>query len=100
MKLVIDASVGVAASATPVGFAQFRGMELVAPALMWIEAGSVLHATMWRGELRRDQAEPMFERRRAAPIKRVEPRKLQNEACRLADEMGWETYDALTAQRA
>ena len=62
---------------------------------MWIEAGSVLHATMWRGELRRDQAEPMFERLHAAPIKRVEPRKLQHEAWTLADEMGWaKTYDA------
>lgn len=95
MKLVVDASVAVAASATPVGFARFRGIDLVAPPLLWIEAGSALHATMWRGELQREQAEPMLERLHAAPIKRVEPRKLQSEAWALADEMGWaKTYDA------
>jgi hypothetical protein len=74
VKLVVDASVAVAASSTPVGFARFRGIELVAPPLLWIEAGSVLHAMMWRGELRRDQAEPMVERVHSAPIKRVRPK--------------------------
>ena len=95
MKLVVDASVTVAASATPVGFARFRGIELVAPPLLWIEVCSALHAAMWRGELRRDQAEPMLQRALTAPIKRVEPEALQNESWALADEMGWaKTYDA------
>ncbi|MEA2234261.1 MAG: hypothetical protein QOD83_4077 [Solirubrobacteraceae bacterium] len=44
MKLVIDASVAVAASATPVGFTRFRRIELVAPPLLWIEVVSALHA--------------------------------------------------------
>ncbi|MHB1809914.1 MAG: hypothetical protein ACYCU0_11560 [Solirubrobacteraceae bacterium] len=52
MKLVIDASVAVAASANAVGFHRFRRYELVAPPLMWIEATSALHAMQWRGELR------------------------------------------------
>jgi hypothetical protein len=39
LKLVIDASVVVAAAANPVGFERFRRFELVAPHLMWIEAG-------------------------------------------------------------
>jgi hypothetical protein len=45
---------------TPVGFTRFRGIELVAPPLLWIEVVSALHAAMWRGELRRDQAEPNY----------------------------------------
>ena len=95
MKLVVDASVAVAASSTPVGFARFRGIELVAPPLLWIEVGSVLHAMMWRGERRRDQGEPMVERVRTAPIKRVDRRALQKDAWTVSDEMGWaKTYDS------
>jgi len=95
VKLVIDASVAVAASATPVGFVRFDGVELVAPPLLWIEVASALHAAMWRGELRRDQAEPMLQRALAAPIRRVEPDALAQESWAIADEMGWaKTYDA------
>jgi len=66
VKLVVDASVAIAAAATPVGFARFTGIDLVAPPLLWIEVVSSLHAAMWRGELRRDQAEPQY----AAPSPR------------------------------
>lgn len=95
MRLVIDAGVTVAASATPLGFARFRRYELVAPPLMWIEAQSALHAMMWRGELRREQIEPVRARALAAPVERVEPPELADEVWRLADEFGWaKTYDA------
>lgn len=80
MKLVVDASVAVAASASPVGFMRFRGLELVGPPLMWIEAASALHASMWRGELRSDRAETMLKRVLAAPVERVEPDGLQHAA--------------------
>lgn len=56
MKLVVDASVAVAATATPLGFERLRAFELIAPPLLWIEAESVLHAMLWRGEVRADQA--------------------------------------------
>jgi predicted nucleic acid-binding protein len=95
VKLVVDASVAVAASVTPVGFTRFRGIELVAPPLLWIEVVSVLHAAMWRGELRRDQAEPMLQRVLAAPIARMEPESLLIDSWAVADELGWaKTYDA------
>ena len=95
MKLVVDASVAIAASATPVGFARFDGIELVAPPLLWIEVVSALHAAMWRGELRRDQAEPMRQRALNAPIRRTEPERLLAESWTVADELGWaKTYDA------
>jgi predicted nucleic acid-binding protein len=95
VTLVIDASVAIAACATPVGFARFRGIDLVAPPLLWIEVVSALHAAMWRGELRRDQAEPMLRRALAAPIRRVEPDSLPADSWAAADELGWaKTYDA------
>lgn len=95
MKLVIDASVVAAAAANPVGFERFRRFELVAPPLMWIEAVSTLHAMLWRGELRREQAEPVLGRVLAAPVRRDEPDGLAREAWKVADEMGWaKTYDA------
>jgi predicted nucleic acid-binding protein len=95
VKLVIDASVAFAASASPLGFARFRRFELVAPPLLWIEVTSALHAAMFRGELRRDQAEPMLQRALAAAITQTEPPGLQQAAWMLADEFGWaKTYDA------
>lgn len=95
MKLVIDSSVAIAASANPLGFERFRRYDLVAPPLLWIEAVSVLHAMLWRGELRRDQIEPMRDRVLKAPVHRTEPEDLPSEAWRIADELGWaKTYDA------
>jgi predicted nucleic acid-binding protein len=95
LKLVIDASVVAAAAANPVGFERFRRFELVAPPLMWIEAVSTLHAMLWRGELRREQAEPVLGRVLAAPVQRDEPDGLAREAWKVADELGWaKTYDA------
>lgn len=95
MKLALDASVAIAGSATPVGFARFDGIELLAPPLVWIGVASALHAAMWRGELRRDQAEPMHRRALSAPIKRAEPQGLLAAFWAVADELGWaKTYDA------
>lgn len=95
MRLVIDASVAVAAAATPVGFERFRRYEVVAPPLMWIEAVSSLHAIVWRGELSRNQAEPVLDRVLSAPVRRREPDGLAREAWNVAEELGWaKTYDA------
>jgi predicted nucleic acid-binding protein len=87
LRLVIDASVVTAASATPIGFARFRRFELVAPPLMWIEAVSSLHAMVWRGELERDQAASVLNRVLSAPVRRREPSKLAREAWKIADEL-------------
>jgi predicted nucleic acid-binding protein len=95
LKLVVDASVAVAAAATPLGFERLRAFELIAPPLLWIEAESVPHATLWRGELRDDQAHEMRSRLRAAPIASDGPDDLSDLVWTLADEMGWaKTYDA------
>jgi predicted nucleic acid-binding protein len=95
LKLVVDASVAVAATATPLGFERLRAFELIAPPLLWIEAESVLHAMLWRGEVRADQAIEMRARLRTAPIAREEPTTLTDTAWDIAEEMGWaKTYDA------
>lgn len=46
MKLVVDASVAIAAAVTPLGFERLRTFDLIAPPLLWIESDSVLHATL------------------------------------------------------
>lgn len=95
MNLVIDASVAVAAAANPLGFGRFRRFELVAPPLLWIEAISTLHAMVWRGELRSEQALPVRDRVLSAPVKQLEPEGHALEAWSVADELGWaKTYDA------
>lgn len=95
MNLVVDASVAVAAVATPMGFARFQPFTLIAPPLMWIEAYSVLHSTLWRGEIDEGHALTMRARIDAAPIHRVAPKALGEGAWSVADEMGWaKTYDA------
>lgn len=95
MKLVVDASVAVAAVATPLGLERLRAFTLVAPLLLRIEALSVLHATRWRGELAEARALEMRDRLLAAPIAVEEPDGLALEAWKIADEFGWaKTYDA------
>lgn len=77
------------------GFERLRAFELIAPPLLWIEAESVLHAMLWRGEVRGDQAIEMRARLRAAPIAPDDPNTLPDMSWALADEMGWaKTYDA------
>lgn len=95
MNLVIDASVAVAAAATPMGFARFQSFTLIAPPLLWIEADSVVHSTLWRAEIDEDHALAMRTRIHDSPILRDVPRSLGDDAWSLADEMGWaKTYDA------
>lgn len=95
MRLVVDASVAIAASHSPLGFARFKTHELIAPPLMLVEATSVLHEMAWRKELTPSRAELMRERVLKADIDIRAPTKLHRATWDLADEMGWaKTYDA------
>ena len=95
MKLIVDATVALAASATPVGFERFRGFELHAPALLWIEATSAVHAMRWRGDVDKVHAELMRDRILDARIREIHDHALTVEAWQLADEFGWaKIYDA------
>jgi predicted nucleic acid-binding protein len=91
---VVDASVALAASSSPRGFDTFAGEDLVAPPLLWSEFRSVLHETLWRGEVSLEQALRTLARLDDAPIQVRSPPQLGGEAWRIADELGWaKTYD-------
>lgn len=93
--LVIDASVAIAACHTPVGFARFRGQEMVAPQLMILEASSVFHEMSWREEIGKQRAKQMLTRLLKADIDIRAPKGLTEAAWDVADELGWaKTYDA------
>lgn len=93
--LALDASAALGACGHEQGFALFRDEELVAPPLLWSEARSVLHESVWRGETPRAQALLALEALESGPLQpRTHPR-LGEEAWRLADQLGWaKTYDA------
>jgi predicted nucleic acid-binding protein len=93
--LVIDASVAIAACHTPVGFARFRGHEMVAPQLMILEASSVFHEMSWREAISKERAKQMLARLLKADIEIRAPKGLTEAAWGVADELGWaKTYDA------
>lgn len=89
MTLAIDASLAVEASIAAAGFEALGSQTLVAPALMWSEAQSVLHHRRWRGDLTAQQALTARTVLAAAPIARVEDARIRDEAWRFADELGW-----------
>lgn len=94
MTLVVDASAALWACTNDRGFGAFAE-ELAAPPLLWSEGHSVLHARMWRGDLRRSDAEALRRRLASAPVDRVEPDELRDVAWQIADELGVaRTYDA------
>jgi len=95
LTLAIDANVAIEASIAPDGFQALAKQTLVAPALMWSEAHSVLHHRQWRGELTTQQAQAARTALAQASIARVEDTRIHQEAWRFADELGWaRTYDA------
>jgi predicted nucleic acid-binding protein len=95
LTLAIDANVAIEASIAPDGFQALANQTLVAPALMWSEAHSVLHHRQWRGELTAEHALSARTALAQAPIARVEDTRIREEAWRFADELGWaRTYDA------
>jgi predicted nucleic acid-binding protein len=77
------------------GFDPLAGEELVAPALLWSETGSVLHELRWRGSVDAGVTELAFSRLRTARISVRRPRRLLEETWWVADELGLaKTYDA------
>lgn len=93
--LVVDASVVLAASSVPHGFDVFEGHDLVAPWLLWSQARSVLHETVWRGEVSRAQADRTLEALEEAPVRPLTHDQLGKTAWKVAEEIGWaKTYDA------
>ena len=107
MTLVVDATVVVAAClAAGDGFAFFSDEALLAPDLMWWEAGSTLHEYLWRLEARRPTPDMPtlqrgdvltgLDRLRRAPVERAAATEdLLDEAWRVANRCGFaRLYDA------
>jgi len=95
LTLVVDATVALAASAVPDGFADLLDADLVAPALMWSEARSALHERAWRRAVDPRDAETTRARLETCPVDRRNPRRLGTRAWQLAGELGLaKTYDA------
>jgi predicted nucleic acid-binding protein len=92
--LVIDANVAIAACARPNGFESLED-ELAGPPLLWSEARSTMHLQLAKGMFDSGRARRLHERLIAAPIARIDPPELGQEAWQIADEFGWgRTYDA------
>jgi predicted nucleic acid-binding protein len=93
--LVVDASAALYAATSEDGLAALAPFDPVAPPLMWSEAISVLHETLWRGAASRELAVQTRDRLLAAPIGRRTAQGLHGEAWWVADQLGWpRTYDA------
>lgn len=93
--LVLDASVAVAASHSPIGLARVASHKLVAPPLLTIEASSVLHEMVWRREITPERGQLLLSRVLDSPVELASPQGLVEAAWQVADEFGWaKTYDA------
>lgn len=93
--LVVDAGVVLSACQGPGGFALFGGEPLLGPPILWSECRSVLHETLWRAEISREQAEQTLQQLETAPIVPRSPPQLGRRAWALADAFGWaKTCDA------
>lgn len=93
--IVLDASAALDALLSADGIASLASHDLTAPPLMWSEVTSSLREAAWRRLLSREAALEGLARLGRADIKRNSPRGLQQEAWRIAEQLGWaRTYDA------
>lgn len=93
--IVIDATAAVDMALAPERARGLARHRPVAPALLWSEASSTLRELVWRAELSGDEAHDALARLLDAGIERRSPRRLYEEAWRVAAELGWaKTYDA------
>jgi predicted nucleic acid-binding protein len=94
--LVVDASLMVEwCIDVEEDLAELAPGERCAPALMWSEARSALHESVWRGRLGAEEAGRARARLENAEVKLETHPGLADEAWRIADELGWaKTYDA------
>ena len=93
--LVIDASATLHLLASVDGLEPLAGQDLVAPALLWSEATSVLSESRRRGEISEELANIAFGGLLSGPIARRASVDLYRHAAEVAKALGWaKTYDA------
>lgn len=92
--LVLDASAFLSAAARD-DLSAFGGENLVAPPLLWPEARSALHVSLYRGLVSQDVAERALSILSSDWVRERKHRRLGSEVWKIADELGWsKTYDA------
>lgn len=95
MTLVVDATVAVEAALAGSWSGTTHNEPLVAPSLLWSEAGSAVRQLEFRGEVRAETAALALKWLRSAGITAHSSSELIEEARSLAVQMGWaKTYDA------
>lgn len=93
--LVLDANVVLAAATAKRGMDLLEDDELVGPPLLWPEARSALHVSLWRGQISRELAEHTLSLLESKTVAERRPRQLGAETWRIADRLEWaKTYDA------
>jgi predicted nucleic acid-binding protein len=93
--LVADAGIAVRGALVVGGWNALQPLGLVAPPLLWSEATSALHESMWRGDISSELGNGAIARLADAPIERRASRRLYREAWSVAERLGWaKTYDA------
>ncbi len=93
--LAIDAGIAMRTVETGTSYDWLGDDDLHAPALMWSEARSSLHALIWRGRRPAARGAELLRRLHESPIEPHLGAELGAEAWRIADELGWaKTYDA------
>lgn len=92
--LVLDANVFLSAAASIKGL-QLLDDELIGPPLLWPEARSALHVSLWRGLISEELARHSLALLESKAVTERRHRRLGIEAWRIADQLDWaKTYDA------
>ena len=95
LMLVVDASVTVSALVGMGGFHELHDPDLIGPPLLWSETCSALHRAVWLKAIPREEALQALRGLERGPVRMRSPRRLRDEAWKLADQLGWaRTYDA------
>jgi len=93
--IVADASAIIQACLSEVDVEGLRGLDLVAPPLLWSEVTSAIHELRWRRTISAELAVASVAKFWRVPVRARRPAGLYEEAWRLADRIGWaKTYDA------
>jgi predicted nucleic acid-binding protein len=93
--LVVDASAILQGCYSDSGLHVFDGFALSAPGHFHAEVLSVLHEQAWRSEVSAELATLARRRLLATDVAVYPSRELADDACAIADALGWaKTYDA------
>ncbi len=95
VRIVVDSSAALRASASETASEQLGAHELIGPPLLWSEIHSAIHEALWRRDLDEQRADRLLRSFHDLGIRRRTPARLHAEAYSIATELGLaKTYDA------